>query len=117
MNQEKWIIITIIHPQLKNTNIQINNAAEAFSRYFWNLADRLKTDNFKIDSALAVIRNLFPDSFPEMIIIHITEAEIICTIASLKNKNQSVMIAYQTKFWNYAEITLVNFLHIFSINH
>jgi hypothetical protein len=29
---------------------------------------------------------MFPDGFPEMINISITETEIICTIASLKNK-------------------------------
>jgi hypothetical protein len=32
---------------------------------------------------------MFPDSLPEMIIIPVTETEIICIIASLKNKNSS----------------------------
>jgi hypothetical protein len=46
-------------------------------------------DNVNIDSALAFLRNLFPDNVTQMIIIPITEAELICTIASLKSKNSS----------------------------
>jgi hypothetical protein len=34
------------------------------------------------------LRNLFPDGFPE-ITIPIPEAEIICTVASLKSNNSS----------------------------
>ena len=35
------------------------------------------------------LRKSFPDGFPKIIIIPITEAEIICTITSLWNENSS----------------------------
>jgi hypothetical protein len=42
-----------------------------------------------IDFAVSFHRNWFPDGFPEMKTLPITDPEIQCTIASLKSKNSS----------------------------
>lgn len=74
---------------LDKTNTHTDHAAKAFNKYFLNIVGRLKMDNVNIGSAVSFLRNLLPDSFPEMIVIPITEGEIVCTIASLRNKNSS----------------------------
>jgi hypothetical protein len=42
-----------------------------------------------IDFAISFPRNRFPDGFPEMKTVSITDSEITSTIASLKSKNSS----------------------------
>jgi hypothetical protein len=76
--------------KLKEINIHIRQASEAFNRYFLNLVDSLKVSNVDIYTAISLLRNLYPLNFTEMEVIPITESEIICTISSLKNKNSSV---------------------------
>jgi len=76
--------------KLKEINIHIHQAAEAFNKYFLNLVDSLKVNNVDIYTAISILRNLYPFNFAEMEVIPITEYEIICTISSLKNKNSSV---------------------------
>jgi vacuolar-type H+-ATPase subunit D/Vma8 len=49
--------------KLNNTNIHTDQAAEAFNRYFVNLVDCLKVNNVNIDTAISLLRNLYPVIF------------------------------------------------------
>jgi len=75
--------------RLKEINIHIPQAVEAFNEYFLNLVDSLKVNNVDIYTAISLLRNLYPFNFIEMEVIPITESEIICTISSLKNTHSS----------------------------
>ena len=47
-----------------NINIRLDYEVEAFSSYFLNLIDSLKTENMDVDSAMLCLRNSFPKGFP-----------------------------------------------------
>jgi len=49
--------------KLNNTNIHIDQAAEAFTNFFLNLVDSLKVNNVNIDTAISLLRNLYPVIF------------------------------------------------------
>jgi hypothetical protein len=49
--------------KLNNTNIHIDQAAEASNKYFLNLVDSLKVNNADIDTAISLLRNLYPVIF------------------------------------------------------
>jgi hypothetical protein len=72
--------------KLGNKTIHINQAAEAFNNFFLNVVEELNIEQANIESAILLLNKSFPNRFPEMINISITEIEIICTITSLKNK-------------------------------
>jgi hypothetical protein len=61
--------------KLDNKNIHLHLATEAFNNYS-NLVDRLNLNYANINSAILFLINLFPDGFPEMVTVPITEAEI-----------------------------------------
>jgi hypothetical protein len=61
--------------------------AEAFNDYFLNLVDNLKMDNVNTDLAISLLKRRFANEYSDMIVIPITESELICIIASMKNKN------------------------------
>jgi hypothetical protein len=73
--------------KLKEINIHIHQAVEAFNKYFLNLVDSLKVNNVDIYTAISLLRNLYPFNFTEMEVIPVTESEIICSVSSLKNTN------------------------------
>jgi hypothetical protein len=50
----------------------------------------LNIEDVNVNSALLSLNKVSSQDFPDMTIIPITEAEIICTFASLKNKNSWV---------------------------
>jgi hypothetical protein len=70
-----------------NKTINVNQAAKTSNNYFINSVDELITQQPKTESAIFSLRESFPREFPQIINIPITEAEVICTISSLKNKN------------------------------
>jgi hypothetical protein len=57
---------------------------------FLNVVEKLNIEDVNINSALLSLNKLSSQDFPDMTVNHIMEAEIICTFASLKNKNSSV---------------------------
>jgi hypothetical protein len=75
--------------KIENQCIRSNDAANAFNDYFINIMDTLPISKFDIDHAVQLLQNSFPQGFPDMPNIPITESEIICTIKSLKSKNSS----------------------------
>ena len=56
------------------------------------------------ESAIISLRKSFPDGFPKIINIPITEVEIKCTITSLKNKNSSGNDGLSNKMLKYVII-------------
>ena len=91
MNQEKLNnnSHTLSVFKVDNRNIHLDLAAEAFNNYHSNLVGKLNLKYANIDSAILFLRSLFPGDFHEIITVPITEAEITCTVASLKCKNSS----------------------------
>ena len=69
--------------------VSIDHEAEAFNDYFLNLVDNLKMDNVNTDLAISLLKRWFANEYSDMIVIPITESELICTVASIKNKNSS----------------------------
>jgi hypothetical protein len=51
--------------KVNDTTIYIDQAAEAFNKYFLNLVDSLKVNNVNIDTATAIslLKNLYPVIF------------------------------------------------------
>jgi hypothetical protein len=47
-------------------------------------------NNVDIYAAISLLRNLYPFNFTEIVVIPITDSEIICRVFSLKSKNSSV---------------------------
>jgi hypothetical protein len=74
---------------LGNSSIQLDIAAEAFNDYFLGVVEKLSIAKVDIYSALLSLNNSSSQDFPDVIIILITETEIIGTFASLKNKTSS----------------------------
>jgi hypothetical protein len=50
---------------------------------------RLQSEHITTDHAFKLLQNSFPQGFPEMIIIPITESKMVWTIISTNNKNLS----------------------------
>jgi hypothetical protein len=75
--------------KIENQCISSNNAANAFNDYFINVMDTLPISKFDTDHAVQLLQNSFPQGFPHMPNIPITESEVICTIKSLKSKDSS----------------------------
>jgi hypothetical protein len=75
--------------KIENQCIRSNNAANAFNNYFINIVDTLPISKLDIDHAVQLTQNSFPQGFPDMPNIPVTESEIICTIKSLKSKDSS----------------------------
>jgi hypothetical protein len=73
--------------KLGNKNIHLGLAAEPFHKYILNLVNELNMEYANIDFAISFCGDWFPDGFPEMKTIPITDSEITSTIASLKSKN------------------------------
>jgi hypothetical protein len=71
---------------LNQSSIHIDHAAEAFNDYFLNLVDNLKMYNVDADLAISLLKRRFANEYSDMIVIPITESELICTIASIKSK-------------------------------
>jgi Notch-like protein len=71
------------------TSFQLDSAVEAFNDYTLNVVEKLNIEKVDINSALLSLNNFFFRDFPDIVVIPITEAEIICTFASLKNKSSS----------------------------
>jgi hypothetical protein len=57
------------------------------TNYFINSVDELITQQPKTESAIFSLRESIPLEVPQIINIPVTEAEVICTITALKNKN------------------------------
>jgi hypothetical protein len=75
--------------KLNQCNIQIDYPAKAFNDYFLNLVDGLKLGMVSIDLAVSLLKRRFPIEYSDMIVIPFMEAELICTIASIRNKNSA----------------------------
>jgi hypothetical protein len=79
--------ITQTEFKLGNKTINVSQAAKTFNNYFISSVDELITQQPKTESAIFSLRESFLREFPQIINIPITEAEVICAITSLKNKN------------------------------
>jgi hypothetical protein len=67
----------------------VDQAADMFNKHFLTLTNKLKLVYTDINSALSFLQSSFPKGFPKMVVIPITEAELLSTISSLKSKNSS----------------------------
>lgn len=72
-----------------NTIICLDQAADVFTKYFLNLTDRLKSDYMDNVSAMSFLKSFFPKGFPKMVIMPLTEAELVSTISSRNSKNST----------------------------
>jgi hypothetical protein len=75
--------------KFSNRSIHSDQSAEAFNNYFLTLIDALNIQQTNTDSAVLLLKSSFPSCFPEMLNIPVTEAQIICTIISLKSKSST----------------------------
>jgi hypothetical protein len=66
--------------KIENQCISSNNAANAFNDYFINVVDTLPISKFDIDHAVQLLQNSFPQGFPHMPNIPITESEIFALL-------------------------------------
>jgi hypothetical protein len=64
----------------------INQAAKTFNNYGINSVDQLITQDSNSELALSSLRESFPYEVPQITNMPITEAEVISTFSSLKNK-------------------------------
>jgi hypothetical protein len=94
--------------KIENQCITSNNVANAFNDYFINVTDTLPISKFETYHAVHLLQNSFPQGFPDMPNIPITESEIICTIKSLKNKDSSGYDGISNRTLKYAGNILVN---------
>jgi hypothetical protein len=60
-----------------------------FNKYFSTLIGRMKLDYMDTGHAMSFLRGFFPNSFPKMEIIPITEAELLGTISELTSQHSS----------------------------
>jgi hypothetical protein len=72
--------------KIGSKTINMNQAAKIFNNYFINSVHELITQQPNSELAIFSLRKSFPHEFPQIISIPITEAEVISTISSLKNK-------------------------------
>ena len=72
-----------------DTVVKPEKAAEGLLIIFLNITDSLNLQNIKESSAISLLRDSYPNNFPNMKTIPITEVEIIGIINSLKSKNSS----------------------------
>jgi hypothetical protein len=90
INSETGKMNNIVHTpsefKLCNKLIHKDQSVEAFNNFFLNVVEELNIEQANNKLASLLLNKSFPDGFPEMISIPVTESEIICTIASLKNK-------------------------------
>jgi hypothetical protein len=71
------------------TAVNLENAADAFNKYFLTTTDNLNIQNPKQNAAISPLRVSYPNSVTKITTIPVTEAEIIGIINSLKTKNSS----------------------------
>jgi len=64
-----------------------NQAAEAFNSHFLILVSKLKLQVVQVDSAIPYLVSHNSNHYPIMLVVQVTEVEIIGIICSLKNKN------------------------------
>ena len=76
---------------LEKDDLVINpdQAADAFNSYFMELLEKLKLQDVQVDSAVSHLVSHSSNHFLIMTVVPVTEAELICIIGSLKNKNSS----------------------------
>jgi hypothetical protein len=72
-----------------NTLVNPSQAADAFTNYFLSVIERLNLTDVQDDSAISHLQRSYPNSFPVMAVVPVTEAELIGIIGSLNNKTSS----------------------------
>jgi hypothetical protein len=69
--------------------IHSDYVAEVFNDYFCNLVDKLNVNSPSMDSTMQLLRSSFPNGFSTLKVVPITDAEVLCTRTSLKNKHST----------------------------
>ena len=103
--------------KLGNKIIGTNQSAKIFNNYFNNSVDKLITQQPNTESATFSLRESFPYEFPQIINIPIAEAEVICTISSLKNKTSFGYDGLSKKILKLCSNQFLKLSLTFSINH
>jgi hypothetical protein len=80
---------TPLELKLGNKTVPLTKAAEVFNDYFLNTVHGVINSQLNFDPAIGLLMEAFPDGFPEIINIPITDVEVKCTMFSMKNKNSS----------------------------
>jgi Notch-like protein len=62
---------------------------EVFNDYFCNLINKLNVNSPSMVSAMQLLRTSFPNGFSTLKVVPLTDAEVLCTITSLKNKHST----------------------------
>jgi hypothetical protein len=78
-----------------NPSLQLDVASEDFNCYFLGVVQKLGIEKLGIYATLLSLNSSSSQDFPDMIIIPVTESEIIGTFASLKNKSLLAMMVFQ----------------------
>jgi hypothetical protein len=71
------------------TTVNLEDVANAFSKYFLTIADSLSIQSPKQNTAISLLRDSYPNCVTKMKTIPVTEAEIIGIIKTLKPTNSS----------------------------
>jgi hypothetical protein len=71
------------------TTVNMEDAADAFNKYFLTITDSLSIQSPKQNNAISLLRDSYPNCVTKMKTIPVTEAEIRGIIKSLKHTNSS----------------------------
>ena len=76
---------------LENDNLVINpnRAADAFNNYILEILEKLKLQDVQVNSGISYIMSHNSNHYLFMMVVPVTEAELIGIIDSLKNENSS----------------------------
>jgi hypothetical protein len=76
---------------LENDNLVINpnRAADAFNNYVLEILEKLKLQDVHVDAGISYMTSHNSNHYPFMMVVPVTEAELIGIIDSPKNKNSS----------------------------
>jgi hypothetical protein len=77
---------TPLELKLGKKTLPLTQVAEVLNDYFLNTVDSLINSQLSIDPAIGLLMEAFLHGFPEIINSSITDAEVKCTIFSVKKK-------------------------------
>jgi hypothetical protein len=75
--------------KINNALVNPSQATDAFNNYFLSVIVRLNLTDVQAVSAISHLQRSYPNSFPVMVVVPVTEAELISIICSLNNKTSS----------------------------
>jgi hypothetical protein len=93
--------------KLGNTVVPMYTAAGAFSSYFLYTTGSLNVQNVKGNAPILFLRDAYPNDFPPMNMIPVTEAEIKSVIITLKAKESPGHVKISSKILKLCRIQII----------